>query len=186
MIFALFEIYIHSAVNRPADFSSKFSFCIAKVISLHKSGSLSNIDNYRPLSVLPALSKILERMFYNQLLAHFEENGLLFTHQFGFRSKRSTEQAVNMFLDHIRREADKGKLTGALFVDLSKAFDNVSHSVLLSKLHSYGVMGTEFQSLTNYLFDRKHVVHYRGAFSNAIPLYIPDFHSDPLSVHYYF
>ena len=61
---------------------------IAKVIPLHKSGSQSTIDNYRPISVYPTLSKILERMFYNQLMAHFEKNGLLYTHQFGFRSKR--------------------------------------------------------------------------------------------------
>ena len=144
---------------------------IAKVIPLHKSGSHSTIDNYRPISVLPTLSKILERMFYNQLMAHFEKNGLLFTHQFGFRSKRSTEQAVNLFLDHIRGEADKGKLTGAIFVDLSKAFDTVSHSVLLSKLPSYGIMNTEFQWLTDYLFNRKQIVQYQGAFSNAIPVY---------------
>ena len=57
---------------------------IAKVIPLHKSGSQSTIDNYRPISVLPTLSKILERMFYNQLMAHFEKNGLLYRHQFGF------------------------------------------------------------------------------------------------------
>ena len=83
---------------------------IAKVISLYRSSSLSHIDNYRPISVLPTLSKILERMFYNQLIAHFEESCLLFTNQFGFRSKRSTEQAGNIYLDHTRGEADKGKL----------------------------------------------------------------------------
>ena len=58
---------------------------MAKVIPLYKSGSQSTIDNYRPISVLPTLSKILERMFYNQLMAHFDKNGLLYTHQFGFR-----------------------------------------------------------------------------------------------------
>ena len=76
-----------------------------------------------------------------------------------------------MFLDHIRGEADKGKLTGAIFIDLSKAFDTVSHSVLLSKLPSYGVMNTEFKWLADYLFNRKQIVQYQGAFSNAIPVY---------------
>eukprot|EP00112_Aurelia_sp_Birch-Aquarium-sp1_P018852 Seg457.1 transcript_id=Seg457.1/GoldUCD/mRNA.D3Y31 product="putative RNA-directed DNA polymerase from transposon BS" pseudo=true protein_id=Seg457.1/GoldUCD/D3Y31 len=104
-------------------------------------------------------------------MAHFEKSGLLFNYQFGFRSKRPTEQAVNLFVDHIRREADKGMLTGAIFVDLSKAFDTISHSGLLSKLPSYGVMNTELQWLTDYLFNRKQIVQYHGALSNAIPVY---------------
>ena len=104
-------------------------------------------------------------------MAYFENSSLLFTHHFGFRTKRSTERAINMLLDHIRGEADKGKLAGAIFVDLSKAFDTVSHSVLLSKLTSYGVMHTEFQWLTDYLFNRINIVQYQGALSNAIPVY---------------
>ena len=83
-----------------------------------------------------------------------------------------------MFIDHIRRETDKGKLTGAIFIDLSKAFDTVSHSVLLSKLPTYGVMNTEFQWLT--------VVEYQAAFSNAIHADIREFHKDQLLAHYYF
>ena len=75
-----------------------------------------------------------------------------------------------MLLDHIRGEADKGKLTGAILVDLSKAFDTVSHSVLLSKLPSYGVMHTEFQWLTDCLFNRRQIVQYQAALSNAIPV----------------
>ena len=89
---------------------------VAKVIPLYKSGSLAQIDNYRPISILPTLSKILERAVYKQLMAHLERHSLLFEYQ----------------LSTIRKEADSGKATGAVFIDLSKAFDTISHSVLLN------------------------------------------------------
>ena len=82
-----------------------------------------------------------------------------------------TEQAVIYFLHHIKREADKVRLTGALFIDLSKAFDTISHSVLLSKLQAYGVTGSELNWLTDYLFNRKQIVEYNKIFSNSCPVY---------------
>ena len=99
----------------------------AKIIPLFKSGSMVELDNYRPISILPVLSKILERIVYKQLLSHLENNGLLSSFQFGFRSKRSTELAVTYFTDIIRKEVDNGNILGAVFIDLSKAFDTVSH-----------------------------------------------------------
>ena len=99
----------------------------AKIIPLFKSGSMVELDNYRPISMLPVLSKILERIVYKQLLSHLENNGLLSSFQFGFRS-RSTELAVTYFTDIIRKEVDSGNILGAAFIDLSKAFDTVSLS----------------------------------------------------------
>ena len=96
---------------------------VAKVIPLYKSGSQAEIDNYRPISILPTLSKILEKIVYKQLMAHLERHNLLFEYQFGFRPNRSTELAVTYFTDFIRKEADSGKATGAVFIDLTKAFD---------------------------------------------------------------
>jgi len=72
-------------------------------------------------------------------MAHLERHNLLFEYQFGFRPHRSTELAVTYFTDLIRKEVDSGKVTGAVFIDLSKTFDTISHSVLLSKLSRYGV-----------------------------------------------
>jgi len=112
---------------------------VAKVIPLYKSGSLTEIDNYRTISILPTLSKILEKIVYKQLMAHLERHSLLFEYQFGFRPNRSTELAVTYFTDLIRKEANNGKATGTVFIDLSKAFDNISHFVLFSKLSRYGV-----------------------------------------------
>ena len=108
---------------------------VAKVIPLYKSGSLAEIDNYRPISILPTLSKILERIVYKQLMAHLERHNLLFEYQFGFRQNRSTELAVTYFTDLIRKEVDSGKATGAVFIDLSNTFDTISHSVLLSTVN---------------------------------------------------
>ena len=93
---------------------------------------------------------------------HFESNGLLSSFQFGFRSKRSTELAVTYFTDLIRKEAENGNITGAVFIDLSKAFDTVSHSCLLNKLKSYGIIGNEFQWLTDYFFMLTQSVQFNG------------------------
>ena len=144
---------------------------IAKVIPVFKSGNKSDLDNYRPISVLPILSKLLEKFVHKQLIYHLEKNCMLFNFQFGFRPKRSTELAVTLLTDHIRKEADKGSLTGAIFVDLSKAFDTVSHSSLLNKLPSFGIHGTELNWFTDYLFNRKQFVQSNGCASDIISIF---------------
>ena len=128
-------LYIISGTNEQrVYFSSKFlqSVWLYKVarfsLRLFKSGSMVELDNYRPISILPVLSKILKRIVYKQLLSHLENNGFLSSFQFGFRSKRSTELAVTYFTDIVRKEVDNGNILGAVFIDLSKAFDTVSHS----------------------------------------------------------
>ena len=89
---------------------------------------------------------------------HLERNNLLSDAQFGYRKKRSTDIAATLFVDNIRKNIDIGKLVGAIFIDLTKAFDTVSHSVLLSKLSVYGIKGVELEWFTNYLFSRKQQV----------------------------
>ena len=84
-------------------------------------------------------------MVHKQLMKHLEFNGFLSEHQFGFRPNRSTELAVTLFTDLIRKEADRGKATGTIFIDLSKAFDTISHSVLLEKLSRYGIQDNELK-----------------------------------------
>ena len=83
----------------------------AKVLPLFKSGSSTEIGNYRPISLLPILLKILEKVVYSQLVSYLESNNFLPDNQFGFRSKRSTELAVTYFTDIIRKEADNGRVT---------------------------------------------------------------------------
>ena len=127
---------------------------IAKVVPLFKSGSITSVENYRPMSVLSALSKIFERTVYDQLSNYLEHNNLLTTSQFGFRKRYNTELAVTLFTDHIRQSMDQGKLTGAVFIDLQKAFDTVEHSILLSKLPFYGIKGTELLWIKSHLSNR--------------------------------
>jgi hypothetical protein len=107
---------------------------MAKVIPIYKDGEKSQFSNYRPISVLPIISKILERCVYNQLIDHLESHNMLSQQQFGFRKKRSTETASVILLDNIYKEIDNGQISGALFIDLSKAFDTISHSSIVNKL----------------------------------------------------
>jgi len=105
----------------------------AKVTPIYKSGLRNMFANYRPISVLSILSKVLERSVHKQLLSHLETEKLLTSSQFGFRSGRSTQQAATAFFDSIRRDVDKGNFVGAIFVDLTKAFHTLNHSKLLKK-----------------------------------------------------
>ena len=138
----------------------------ARVNPLHKSGSRKSFDNYRPISVLPVVSKIFEKCVYRQLIDYLESNNLLSNFQFGFRSRRSTEIAATVFTDHIRTAMDGGKYTGAIYVDLSKAFDTISHSILLKTLRDKGIAGNSLVWLTDYLFCRSQQVSYCGTISS--------------------
>ena len=144
---------------------------LARIASACKSGAKDSFDNYRPISILPALSKIFEKCIHEQLMDHLGNNQLLSDRQFGFRRNRSTEQATALFTDQIRTKMDKGHLAGAIFIDMSKAFDTISHASIVNKLHAYGISGTEHQWLTSYLFTRKQQVSFLGTTSGLYPIY---------------
>ena len=146
-------------------------FKLGKVVPLYKSGQHNILDNYRPITILPAASKILEKCVHSQLLSYLEEHKLLSVNQFGFRRNRSTELANILFVDNIRKAMDSGHMTGALYIDLSKAFDTISHSAILSKLDEYGVRETENEWFCNYLFNRSQVVCLDGILSPSYPIF---------------
>ena len=114
---------------------------MAKVTPVHKGGSTNDNNNFRPISVLNACSKIIERAVHTQLIEHLENNKILSKNQFGYRKQRSTELATILLTDNIRKSVDKGNLVGVLYIDLTKAFDTLSHSVLLEKLKRIGITG---------------------------------------------
>ena len=128
----------------------------ARVNPLFKNGKANDMDNYQPISVLPTISKVLERVVHTSLYDFLAKEKLLSPYQCGFCKSHSTELAVLSFTDSIRRSMDQGLLTGAVFIDLRKAFDTVDHDLLLEKLtKGYGVTGKELGWFKDYyLTDR--------------------------------
>ena len=102
----------------------------ARVVPLFKSGGQEIMDNYRPISILPVVSKIAEKAVNVQLQLYLKQNNLLSPFQSDFRQHHSTLTAVTFFCDTTRRGIDIGKLTEAVFIDLIKAFDSVPHDVI--------------------------------------------------------
>ena len=127
----------------------------AKETALFKDGDKSLKDNYRPISILPTISKIIERSAHIQLSSFLEENRLLSQSQFGFRLKRSTSTALIAFTDQVLESTDKGCVTGTVFLDFRNAFDTVDH-LLLIKLKSLGVAGKSLEWFRSYLSCRFH------------------------------
>ena len=130
----------------------------AKITPLFKKGLSNHMDNYRPISVLPVVPKVLERVAHHQLHSFLSQHKLLNPYRCGFRRNHSTEFAAIAFSDYIRRGMDLGLFTGVLFIDLRKAFDSVDHQILISKLESYGLRDIELDWFRNYLTDRKRLV----------------------------
>ena len=106
----------------------------AKVTPIYKSGDKGDPNNYRPIPVLPLISKVMERAIQSQLVTFLIKHNLLSINQSGFRKKHSTETAAVYFLDHILEQIDRQMMTGSIFIDLRKAFDLVDHQCLLHKL----------------------------------------------------
>ena len=139
----------------------------AKVNPVFKSGNPDLVENYRPISILPILSKLLERTVHDQLYSFLENNKLLSNCQYGFRKKRSTKLAAALFCDSARKSFEEGLLFGCLFLDLSKAFDTMGHSIILEKLLLHGVSGPELSWFTDYLFNRTQCVEINNHCSKS-------------------
>ena len=133
---------------------------IAKITPLFKSGETDLLNNYRPISILPVFSKILEKIMYNRVYKHVSDNLLLYEKQFGFQKACSPEYAILQLTKEIYESFDKQQFTLGIFVDLSKAFDTVNHTILLSKLTSFGIQGIYIDWFKSYLHNRKQYISY--------------------------
>ena len=124
---------------------------IARVTPLFKSGDPSDISNYRPISVLLCFSKILERIMYKRLYKYLTTEKLLYSKQFGFQTGPSTEYAIIKLVDQIYKSFEKDHYTLGVFIDLSKVFDTVDHTILIRKLKMYGIKGINLAWFRSYL-----------------------------------
>ena len=143
---------------------------VAKVIPLHKKGSKTLIDNFRPISLLTSFSKLLEKIMSNRIVSFFDKYNLFNTSQFGFRKKCSTSSAICKFLDELYTNLDKDKSCLGIFIDLSKAFDLVNHNILIDKLYKYGIRDLALDWLRSYLANRIQFVELNGNRSNELSL----------------
>ena len=139
---------------------------IAKVIPLYKSGDSSLFTNYRPISLLPAFSKVFERLIYNRLHSFLEKYNILFTSQYGFRKQSSTEHATLELIDSVVNALNDKHYALAVFIDLSKAFDTLDHNILLDKLWHYGIRGVPHKLFKSYLEHRKQFVINKDTMSD--------------------
>ena len=131
---------------------------VAKVVPLFKSGSQNHFTNYRPVSLLPQFSKVLEKLFDVRLQKFIDKYNVLHDSQYGFRSNRSTSLALMELIEEICTEIDNKNVTIGVFIDLKKAFDTIDHKLLLQKLEFYGIRGAANEWVKSYLSCRKQYV----------------------------
>lgn len=131
---------------------------IAKLKPFFKKGDKAKIENYRPVSLLPTISKIFERAMSDQLVDYLETNNLIHNCQHGFRKGKSVVTAATELIESVIDSLDTGKKIVGVFLDLSKAFDSISHPVLLDKLGKLGIEGKSFDWLKSYITNRKQFV----------------------------
>ncbi|XP_065664473.1 uncharacterized protein LOC136086128 [Hydra vulgaris] len=134
ILFRVFTCSISQAV-----FPDKLK--IARVTPIFKGGELTNLSHYRPISVLPVFSKILERILYNKIFKHLSENKILYNNQYGFKKNNSAEHAILQLTRNIGDSFETSQYTLGIFIDLSKAFDTIDHEILYNKLEHYRITG---------------------------------------------
>lgn len=140
---------------------------VSKVIPVYKKGDKNLPQNYRPISIVPVFSKILESLIHLQLSAHFDQFNLLSESQFGFRAGRSTTTAVMKIIDHTLHSFENRESVALSLLDLSKAFDCVPFSSIIEKLKFYGVSNNACKIISSYLTNRKQFVSIKGSCSSV-------------------
>ena len=128
---------------------------LSEIVPLYKGKDKQCSENYRPISLLITLSKILEKIIYKRTYGFLQETNQLYNSQYGFRNNHSCEYAIAELLGTIVKSTELGKYTACLFLDLSKAFDTLEHTVLLKKMSLYGIRGTANSWFGSYLRSRK-------------------------------
>jgi hypothetical protein len=137
----------------------------AVIVPVYKKGDKKDLGNYRPIALLPVLSKVFELILKEQLNNHLNKFDIIHDSQFGFRQGKNTTDAIVHIVNQIYNNFENRNLTLVTFMDISKAFDTISHSLLLSKLQDYGINGIANDIFKSYLLNRKQTVKINGKFS---------------------
>ena len=140
---------------------------VAKVIPIFKDGDPQDIQNYRPISVLPFFLKYLKKIISFYIIEFLDLHNVLYDKQFGFRQRHSTSHAVITLVEKITHALDSGKVVGGVFIDFKTAYDTVSHDILLRKLEAYGIKNNVIRLIKSYLSDRKQHVQYSDGKSDV-------------------
>ena len=139
---------------------------VAKVPQLYKGDNPMRFNNYRAVSLLNIISRVFEKVMYTRLVSILENQKILYNKQFGFRKLHSTYMALMLLIDKLTNAIEKGEYGIGVFLDFSKAFDTVDHTILLSKLYHYGIRGSYLYWFSSYLSNRKQYVSYNNVSSN--------------------
>ena len=143
-------------------------WCIHLITPIFKSGDKSSIRNYRPISLLCSVSKVLERIIFSSVSDFVADS--ISTSQFGFMRGRSSQQQLLVMLNEIFSNKNSKTCSDIVYLDISKAFDSVSHDVLLLKLQLMGISGTILNWFKAYLDNRRQLVSVNGSFSGFLPV----------------
>ena len=146
------------------------AFKTAEVIPLHKGGDKFDLNNFRPISLLPAIGKLFEKLLATRIIKFFTKHDLFSSDQFGFRAKFSTDFAIADIYDKLIYNLDKELSSCAIFLDLAKAFDSVDHKILLRKMQCYGFRGKTLELFRSYLKSRSQYVKLNGSKSSLLEI----------------
>ena len=149
-------------------FPSKLKKC--RVIPIFKTGNSLDCDNYRPISLLSAISKVLEKIVADRLVTHLTINDLLYVNQYGFLPKKSAEHNLMQILNYVSAALNEGNFCIGVFLDLKKAFDVCSHEILLKKLQLMGIRGVAHKWFESYLQGRTQSVDIDGTTSDELSI----------------
>ncbi len=139
----------------------------SRTVPIFKAGSPLLCDNYRPISLLSTLSKLLEKIVSRQLVAHLAYNNLIYEHQYGFQHGKSTERNLIQLTNYLHSALNEKKYALGIFLDLKKAFDVCSHSILIRKLHKLGIRDSALNWFQSYLQGRQQRVDINGNLSSS-------------------
>ncbi|KAI2667398.1 putative RNA-directed DNA polymerase from transposon BS [Labeo rohita] len=134
----------------------------SRITPIHKGGDITDPQNYRPISIICVIAKVFEKLIYNQVSKYVENYNILSQFQSGFRPNYSTTSALLKLTNDVYSALDCGDLTGAIFIDLKKAFDLVDHYLLLDKLYAVGFSQNSLLWFNSYLHNRKQCVVIQG------------------------